>query len=114
LGGTVDAALPRALKSAERLIFVSDLCREAEKHIGQVGNAVVVHEGIAKSMTAQLTTDAVTPKKHGLDRFVMAFGARPTQNVAFLCAQRAHANFQATSSFSWWGAKKRLSDFFAR
>src|SRR4029077_18681062 len=40
--------LPGALKSAERLIFVSEITRrEAEKDMGPLANAVVVHEGIA-------------------------------------------------------------------
>jgi len=37
------------LRSAEGLIFVSEFTRrEAEKDIGPLANAVVVHEGIAE------------------------------------------------------------------
>jgi len=82
--------LPRALKSADRLLLVSDFTRrEAEKDIGQLANAVVVHEGIAELYDRlQLTRSAVVSlkNKYGIrDRFVMAFGASTThKNIDFL------------------------------
>jgi glycosyltransferase involved in cell wall biosynthesis len=82
--------LPGALKSAERLIFVSEFTRrEAEKDIGPLANAVVVHEGIAGIYDRlELTQNDVASlkKKYGIrDRFVMAFGASTKhKNVDFL------------------------------
>lgn len=82
--------LPGALRSAERLLFVSDFSRhEAEKDIGPLANAVVVHEGIAATYDrVELSQSAVVSlkKKYGIrDRFVMAFGASTKhKNVDFL------------------------------
>lgn len=82
--------LPGALRGAERLLFVSDFTRrEAEKDIGPLANAVVVHEGIAELYDRlQLTQSAVVSlkKKFGIrDRFAMAFGASTThKNIDFL------------------------------
>lgn len=82
--------LPGALRRAERLILVSEFTRrEAEKDIGPLANAVVVHEGIADSYDRVALTqgDVVSlKKKYGIrDRFVMAFGASTRhKNVDFL------------------------------
>jgi glycosyltransferase involved in cell wall biosynthesis len=82
--------LPGALRSAERLIFVSEFTRrEAEKDIGPLPNAAVVHEGIADIYDrVELTQSDMgsLKKKYGLrDRFVMAFGASTKhKNVDFL------------------------------
>jgi glycosyltransferase involved in cell wall biosynthesis len=82
--------LPAALKSAERLLLVSDFTRrEAEKDIGSLPNAVVVHEGIADIYDrAALNKSAVERLKRKYrirDRFVMALGASgPLKNVDFL------------------------------
>jgi hypothetical protein len=82
--------LPGALRSAKRLVFVSEFTRrEAEKDIGPLANAVVVHEGIAAIYDrVELTrSDMVTLKrKYGIrDRFVMAFGASTKhKNIDFL------------------------------
>jgi glycosyltransferase involved in cell wall biosynthesis len=82
--------LPWALRSAERLIFVSEFTRrEAEKDIGPLANAIVVHEGIADIYNrVELTQNDVgsLKRKYGIrDRFVMAFGATGRlKNVDFL------------------------------
>jgi glycosyltransferase involved in cell wall biosynthesis len=82
--------LSGALRSAERLIMVSEFTRrEAEKDIGPLPNAVVVHEGIADIYDrVELTQSDVASlkKKYGIrDRFVMAFGASTKhKNVDFL------------------------------
>jgi glycosyltransferase involved in cell wall biosynthesis len=82
--------LPGALRRAERLILVSEFTRrEAEKDIGPLANAVVVHEGIADIYDrVELTESDVASlkKKYGIrDRFVMAFGASTKhKNVDFL------------------------------
>jgi glycosyltransferase involved in cell wall biosynthesis len=82
--------LPGALRSADRLIFVSDFTRrEAEKDIGPLANAVVVHEGIADIYDRVALTQsevATLKKKYGIrDRFVMAFGASTKhKNIDFL------------------------------
>jgi glycosyltransferase involved in cell wall biosynthesis len=82
--------LPGAVRSAERLIFVSEFTRrEAEKDIGPLANAVVVHEGIADIYDrGELTQSEVATlkKKYGIrDRFVMAFGASTKhKNIDFL------------------------------
>jgi glycosyltransferase involved in cell wall biosynthesis len=82
--------LPRALRGAERLVFVSEFTRrEAEKDIGSLANAVVVHEGIADiyDRVELRESDVVTlKKKYGIrDRFIMAFGASTKhKNVDFL------------------------------
>ena len=79
-----------ALRRADRLIFVSEFTRrEAEKDIGPLANAVVVHEGIAAIYDrVDLTQGDVLSlkKKYGIrDRFVMAFGASTRhKNVDFL------------------------------
>lgn len=82
--------LPGALRSAERLIFVSEFTRrEAEKDIGPLANAVVVHEGIADIYDRVALTQsevATLKKKYGIrDRFIMAFGASANhKNIDFL------------------------------
>jgi len=82
--------LPGALRSAERLILVSEFTRrEAENDIGPLANAIVVHEGIADTYDRlELTQTDVEglKKKYGIrDRFVMAFGASGQfKNVDFL------------------------------
>jgi glycosyltransferase involved in cell wall biosynthesis len=82
--------LPGALRSAERLILVSEFTRrEAEKDIGPLANAVVVHEGIAEiydRVQLRQSDVASLKKKYGIrDRFVMAFGASgKNKNVDFL------------------------------
>lgn len=82
--------LPGALRSAERLLLVSDFTRrEAEKDIGPLPNTVVVHEGIADIYDRlELTRSAVVSlkQKYGLrDKFVMAFGAATQhKNIDFL------------------------------
>lgn len=82
--------LPGALRSAEGLVFVSEFTRrEAEKDIGPLGNAVVIHEGIAElyDRVELMQSDVLTLKrKYGIkDRFVMAFGASTKhKNVGFL------------------------------
>jgi glycosyltransferase involved in cell wall biosynthesis len=82
--------LPGALRSAERLILVSEFTRqEAEKDIGPLANSVVVHEGIADIYDRlEMTPSEVETlkKKYGIrDRFVMGFGASGTlKNVDFL------------------------------
>lgn len=82
--------LPGALRSAERLIFVSEFSRrEAEKDIGPLANTVVIHEGIADIYERVALTQsdvASLKKKYGIrDRFVMAFGAETKhKNVDFL------------------------------
>ena len=82
--------LPGALRSAERLIFVSEFSRrEAENDIGPLANAAVIHEGIAETYDRiELTQSDVESIKqeYGIrDRFVMAFGASTKhKNVDFL------------------------------
>jgi glycosyltransferase involved in cell wall biosynthesis len=82
--------LPGALRTAERLILVSEFTRrEAEKDIGPLANAVVIHEGIAEIYDrVELTQSDVVSlkKKYGIrDRFVMAFGASTQhKNIDFL------------------------------
>jgi glycosyltransferase involved in cell wall biosynthesis len=82
--------LPGALRSAERLMLVSEFTRrEAEKDIGPLANAVVVHEGIADiyDRVELSQSDVVSLKKnYGIrDRFAMAFGASTKhKNVDFL------------------------------
>jgi glycosyltransferase involved in cell wall biosynthesis len=82
--------LPGALRTAERLILVSEFTRrEAEKDIGPLANAVVIHEGIAEIYDrVEFTQSDVLSlkKKYGIrDRFVMAFGASTKhKNIAFL------------------------------
>jgi glycosyltransferase involved in cell wall biosynthesis len=82
--------LPGALRTAERLILVSEFTRrEAEKDIGPLANAVVIHEGIAGIYDrVELTQSDVLSlkRKYGIrDRFVMAFGASTKhKNIAFL------------------------------
>jgi hypothetical protein len=72
------------------LILVSEFTRrEAEKDIGSLANAVVVHEGIANIYDrVELTQSDVVSlkKKYGIrDRFVMAFGASTKhKNIDFL------------------------------
>ena len=97
--------LPRALKSAERLIFVSEFTRrEAEKDIGPLSNAVVVHEGIAGIYDRlELTQNDVMSlkKKYGIrDRFVMAFGASTKhKNVDFLVRSFVRVRHQLPGDF---------------
>jgi len=82
--------LPAALRSAERLLFVSDFTRrESEKDIGPLANAVVVHEGIAdiydRVALTQRDVESLKKKYRIRDRFVMAFGASgKLKNVDFL------------------------------
>jgi len=82
--------LPGALRSAERLLLVSEFTRrEAENDIGPLTNAVVVHEGIADIYDRVALTQSDVgslKKKYGIrDRFVMAFGASTKhKNVDFL------------------------------
>src|SRR3984893_17154791 len=97
--------LPRALKSAERLLFVSEFTRrEAEKDIGPLANAVVVHEGIADiyDRVGLTQSDVVTLKKnYGIrDRFVMAFGASTKhKNVDFLVRSYLRVRRQLPGDF---------------
>jgi glycosyltransferase involved in cell wall biosynthesis len=72
------------------LIFVSEFTRrEAEKDIGLLANAVVIHEGIANTydrFEATQSERANLKNKYGIrDRFIMAFGASTRhKNVDFL------------------------------
>ena len=97
--------LPAALKSAERLIFVSEFTRrEAEKDMGPLANAVVVHEGIAGIYDRlELTQNDVVnlKKKYGIrDRFVMAFGASTKhKNVDFLVRSFVRVRRQLPGDF---------------
>ena len=82
--------LPGALRSAQRLIFVSEFTRrEAEKDIGLLANAAVIHEGIAEIYERLEFTQsdvASLKKQFGIrDRFIMAFGASTKhKNIDFL------------------------------
>ena len=82
--------LPGALRSAERLVCVSDFTRrEAENDIGPLANALVIHEGIADTYDRVHLPEAevvALKKKYGIrDRFIMAFGAATKhKNVDFL------------------------------
>lgn len=97
--------LPGALRSAERLILVSDFTRrEAEKDIGPLANAVVVHEGIADIYDrVALTQSAVVSlkKKYEIrDRFVMAFGGSTKhKNVDFLVRAFVRVHRQLPGDF---------------
>jgi glycosyltransferase involved in cell wall biosynthesis len=97
--------LPGALRSAERLIFVSEFTRrETEKDIGPLANAVVVHEGIADLYDrVELTQSDVVSlkKKYGIrDRFVMAFGASAKhKNVDFLVRSFVRVRRQLPGDF---------------
>jgi len=97
--------LPGALRSAERLILVSEFTRrETEKDIGPLANAVVVHEGIADIYDrVELTQSDVVSlkKKYGIrDRFVMAFGASAKhKNVDFLVRSFVRVRRQLPGDF---------------
>lgn len=97
--------LPGALRSAERLILVSEFTRrEAEQDIGPLANAVVVHEGIAEIYDrVDLTQSDVVSlkKKYGIrDRFVMAFGAETKhKNVDFLVRSFVRVRRQLPGDF---------------
>ena len=97
--------LPGALRSAERLILVSEFTRrETEKDIGPLANAVVVHEGIADIYDrVELTQSDVVSlkKKYGIrDRFVMAFGASAKhKNVDFLIRSFVRVRRQLPGDF---------------
>jgi glycosyltransferase involved in cell wall biosynthesis len=97
--------LPGALRSAERLILVSEFTRrETEKDIGPLVNAVVVHEGIADIYDrVELTQSDVVSlkKKYGIrDRFVMAFGASAKhKNVDFLVRSFVRVRRQLPGDF---------------
>jgi glycosyltransferase involved in cell wall biosynthesis len=113
--------LPGALRSAERLIFVSEFTRrEAEKDIGPLANAVVVHEGIADIYDRVDVTqsEVVTlKKKYGIrDRFVMAFGASTKhKNIDFLVRSFLRVRRQLPGDFQLLlvGCQKpNSSDYF--
>ena len=97
--------LPGALRSAERLVLVSEFTRrETEKDIGPLANAVVVHEGIADIYDrVELTQSDVVSlkKKYGIrDRFVMAFGASAKhKNVDFLVRSFVRVRRQLPGDF---------------
>ena len=97
--------LPGALRSAERLIFVSEFSRrEAETDIGPLANAAVIHEGIAETYDrVELTQSDVKSlkKKYGIrDRFVMAFGASTKhKNVDFLVRSFLRVRHQLPGDF---------------
>jgi glycosyltransferase involved in cell wall biosynthesis len=112
--------LPRALRTAERLIFVSEFTRrEAEKDIGPLANAVVVHEGIADIYDrVELTQSDVVSlkKKYGIrNRFVMAFGASTKhKNIAFLVRSFLRVRRQLPGDFQLLlvGCQEMDSDYF--
>jgi len=114
--------LPKALRTAERLIFVSEFTRrEAEKDIGPLANAVVVHEGIAGIYDrVELTQSDVVSlkKKYGIrDRFVMAFGASTKhKNIAFLARSFLRVRHQLPGDFQLLlvGCQEMDSDYFRR
>ena len=87
------------------MVFVSDFTRrEAEKDIGPLANAVVVHEGIAGIYDRlELTQNDVVSlkKKYGIrDRFVMAFGASTKhKNVDFLVRSFVRVRRQLPGDF---------------
>jgi glycosyltransferase involved in cell wall biosynthesis len=97
--------LPAALRGAERLILVSEFTRrEAEKDIGPLAHAVVVHEGIAgiyDRLELTQSTVASLKKKYGIrDRFVMAFGASTKhKNVDFLVRSFLRVRHQLPGDF---------------
>jgi glycosyltransferase involved in cell wall biosynthesis len=82
--------LPRAIRAADRVIFVSDFTRgETERDIGTLTNAEVIHSGISEFYDRiELTDAAISDLKRRYDirnRFFMAFGAAAAyKNVDFL------------------------------
>ena len=110
--------LPGALRSAERLIVVSEFTRrETEKDIGPLANAVVVHEGIADIYDrVELTQSDVVSlkKKYGIrDKFVMAFGASAKhKNVDFLVRSFVRVRRQLPGDFQLLLVGCQESDYF--
>jgi glycosyltransferase involved in cell wall biosynthesis len=112
--------LPKALRTAEQLIFVSEFTRrEAEKDIGPLANSVVVHEGIAEIYDrVELTQSDVVSlkKKYGIrDRFVMAFGASTKhKNIAFLVRSFLRVRHKLPGDFQLLLVGCQEMDYFRR